>query len=148
MTFPTRILYATDGSPSAALARARTVDLVRHTDAEVHVVHVALVSPWTNPTPLSPGQRERLQLEAGPVLDAGAAALEAEGVAVTGTYLRTGRATDEILRLRDEIDADLIVIGSRGQNAFVRVLLGNDAEGVVRHAPCAVLVVRSEGETR
>ncbi|GAA4869188.1 universal stress protein [Serinicoccus chungangensis] len=148
MTFPTRILYATDGSPSAALARARTVDLVRHTDAEVHVVHVALVSPWTNPTPLSPGQRERVQLEARPVLDAGAAALEAEGVSVTGTYLRTGRATDEILRLRDEIDADLIVIGSRGQNAFVRVLLGNDAEGVVRHAPCAVLVVRSEGETR
>ncbi|WP_130014661.1 universal stress protein [Serinicoccus sediminis] len=148
MTFPTRILYATDGSPSAALARARVVDLVRHTDAEVHVVHVALVSPWTNPTPLSPGQRERLQHEARPVLDAGVAALEAEGVAVTGTYLRSGRATDEILRLRDEIDADLIVIGSRGQNAFVRVLLGNDAEGVVRHAPCAVLVVRSEGETR
>lgn len=142
--FPTRILYATDGSPSADLARSRVVDLVRRTDAAVHVVHVALVSPWTNPHPLSPGQRERLQIEARPVLDAGVAALEAEGVDVTGTHLRSGRATDEILRLRDEIDADLIVIGSRGQNAFVRVLLGNDAEGVVRHAPCAVLVVRSE----
>lgn len=148
MTFPTRILYATDGSPSAALARDRLVDLVRHTDAEVHVVHVALVSPWTNPTPLSPALRQRIEEDARPVLDEAVTALGAEGVTATGSYLRTGRATDEILRLRDEIDADLIVLGSRGQNAFVRVLLGNDAEGVVRHAPCAVLVVRSEEETR
>jgi nucleotide-binding universal stress UspA family protein len=55
-----------------------------------------------------------------------------------------GRPTDEILRLRDEVSADLIVIGSRGLNAFKRVLLGSDAEGVVRHAPCPVLVVRRD----
>ncbi|ANS80132.1 Universal stress protein UspA [Serinicoccus hydrothermalis] len=148
MTFPTRILLATDGSPSAALARDRVIDLVRHTEAEVHVVHVALVSPWTNPSPLSPSLRERIEAEARPVLADTVSQLEGAHVGVGGSHLRTGRATDEILRLRDEIDADLIVIGSRGQNAFVRVLLGNDAEGIVRHAPCAVLVVRTEEGAR
>ncbi|WP_151526521.1 universal stress protein [Serinicoccus kebangsaanensis] len=148
MTFPTRILLAADGSPSAARARERVIDLVAHTEAEVHVVHVALVSAWTHPAPLSPALRARVESEARPVLADTVAQLEGAHVPVSGSHLRTGRATDEILRLRDEIDADLIVIGSRGQNAFVRVLLGNDAEGIVRHAPCAVLVVRTEEETR
>lgn len=143
MTFPRRLLLASDGSASAELARRRVTDLASSTGCEVHLVHVALVSPWTNPQPLSAPLRERIEQEARPVLDAEAAALESEGVSVT-THLRAGRATDEILRLRDEIDADLIVVGNRGQNAFVRVLLGSDAEGVVRHAPCAVLVVRQE----
>lgn len=66
------------------------------------------------------------------------------GVELASAHLRMGRPIDEILRLRDELSADLIVIGSRGLNAFKRVLLGSDAEGVVRHAPCPVLVVRRD----
>ena len=38
--------------------------------------------------------------------------------------------------------ADLVVIGSHGRDGLIRVLLGSVAEGVTRHAPCAVLVVR------
>ncbi|MFX0538903.1 universal stress protein [Ornithinimicrobium sp. Y1847] len=143
MSFPRRLLFATDGSSTARAARAHVIDLARATGAQIHVVHVALISPWTNPTPLSPALRERLEEEARPLLDDELTALREEGVEATG-HLRAGRATDEILRLRDEVDADLIVIGNRGNNAFMRILLGNDAEGVVRHAPCPVLVVRQE----
>jgi len=41
-----------------------------------------------------------------------------------------------------EVDADLIVIGSRGFGGLRRALLGNVADSVVRHAHCPVLVVR------
>src|SRR5690554_2932229 len=54
MPFPHRILLASDGSPTARLAHDRTLELARATGAEVHVVHVALISPWTHPVPLSP----------------------------------------------------------------------------------------------
>lgn len=143
MPFPDRILLAADGSPSAHLARSHVVSLARSTGAEVHVVHVALVSPWTNPNPLSGTLRERIEQEARPVLDAEVAAFAQEGIEVT-PHLRTGRANHEILRLRDQLDADLVVVGSRGQNAFSRVLLGDDAESIVRHAPCTVMVVRQQ----
>lgn len=141
--FPTRVLLAADGSPDSDLARDRVLDLIGHSQAVLHVVHVGLVSPWTNPKTLSSGQVDRMRSEAQTVLDAELVGLAERGVQAEG-HLRMGRATDEILRLRDEIDADLIVLGSRGANAFVRVLLGSDAEGVVRHAPCPVLVVRSD----
>ncbi len=141
--FPTRVLLAADGSPDSDLARDRALDLVGHSGAGLDVVHVGLMSPWTNPRTMSSAQLDRLRAESQEVLDGEIADLRERGVEVRG-HLRMGRATDEILRLRDELDSDLIVLGSRGTNAFVRVLLGNDAEGVVRHAPCPVLVVRSE----
>lgn len=141
--FPTTVLLAADGSSDADLARDRVLDLIGHSRAALHVVHVGLVSPWTNPKTLSSGQVRRMREEGQVVLDREVAILADRGVEAR-PHLRLGRATDEILRLRDEIAADLIVLGSRGRNAFVRVLLGSDAEGVVRHAPCPVLVVRSE----
>ncbi len=39
---------------------------------------------------------------------------------------------------------DLIVVGTHGNRGFRRLLLGSVAEGVVRHAPCSVLVVHGE----
>ncbi len=142
--FPHRILLAVDGSPESTLAIQHVLDLHGYTKTEVHVVHVGLVSGWTNSRTLSTEQLNRLRDEARVVLDEQVASMLEAGLTPTETYVRMGRATDEILRLRDEIEADLIVLGSRGLNAFTRVLLGNDAEGVVRHAPCPVLVVRRD----
>ncbi len=44
---------------------------------------------------------------------------------------------------------DLIAIGTHGHRGFRRLLLGSVAEGVIRHAPCSVLVAHGEhaGET-
>ena len=142
--FPHRILLAVDGSQEATMATHHVLDLHGYTQTEVHVVHVGLVSGWTNPRTLNQEQLARFRAEAQLVLDQQVQQMEAAGLTPTKTYVRLGRATDEILRLRDEIDADLIVLGSRGLNTFARVLLGSDAEGVVRHAPCPVLVVRRD----
>lgn len=52
-----------------------------------------------------------------------------------------GRAYEQILRIADEIDADLIVMAAGNPN-LARYLLGPNAARVVRHATCTVLVVR------
>jgi nucleotide-binding universal stress UspA family protein len=46
------------------------------------------------------------------------------------------------VRVAQERDADLIVIGTHGRTGIQHVLLGSVAEKVVRLAPCPVLTVR------
>jgi nucleotide-binding universal stress UspA family protein len=50
---------------------------------------------------------------------------------------------DEIVSYADTIDADLIVIGSRGHGAFLNALLGSVSRGVLHEARRPVLVVRA-----
>ncbi|WP_294612939.1 universal stress protein [uncultured Gilliamella sp.] len=52
-----------------------------------------------------------------------------------------GNPRDEILAIAEEINPDLIIIGSRRPNISTH-LLGSNASGVVRGAKTAVLVVR------
>jgi nucleotide-binding universal stress UspA family protein len=54
---------------------------------------------------------------------------------------RAGDAADELVRAADELGADTIVIGSRGQRGVVRMMVGSVARQVLRHAPQSVLVV-------
>ncbi len=67
---------------------------------------------------------------------------KAADIEITKSYLRYGRVDSEIISLAEELEIGVIVIGNRSGDAMSRILLGNDAESVVRHAHCAVLVVR------
>jgi universal stress protein A len=56
--------------------------------------------------------------------------------------LAAGHPAETIVRVAQERDADLIVIGTHGRTGIQHVLLGSVAEKVVRLAPCPVLTVR------
>jgi nucleotide-binding universal stress UspA family protein len=58
--------------------------------------------------------------------------------------LRMGRPVDQIIRVADELNADLIILATHGHSGLKHVVLGSTAENVVRHAPCPVLTVRAE----
>jgi nucleotide-binding universal stress UspA family protein len=60
----------------------------------------------------------------------------------TVTEVRSGDPALGLLQVSEEEGADLIVVGSHGQGAAERFLIGSVSEKVVRHAPCSVLVVR------
>jgi nucleotide-binding universal stress UspA family protein len=68
--------------------------------------------------------------------------MESSGTKVAGSHLRRGRADEEIVLLTKEIDADLVVRGSRALARIRRALLGSVSDSVVRHAHCLVMVVR------
>jgi nucleotide-binding universal stress UspA family protein len=57
-------------------------------------------------------------------------------------HVRSGRPFEEICKIALEINADLIVMGTRGQSGLKRLLLGSTAERVIRFAPCPVLIPR------
>jgi len=53
-----------------------------------------------------------------------------------------GRAYHAVCQLARKLGSDLIVTTTRGHTGLRHVFLGSTAERIVRHAPCAVLVVR------
>jgi nucleotide-binding universal stress UspA family protein len=63
--------------------------------------------------------------------------------ASTLEFVQRGGPAETIAKVASEWGADLIVIGSHGRTGVRRVLLGSVAEGVVRSAPCPVLIARA-----
>jgi len=54
-----------------------------------------------------------------------------------------GDVTEIILQEARQSKADLIIIGSHGHGALYHLLLGSVSEGVLREAPCPVMIVPS-----
>lgn len=67
----------------------------------------------------------------------------AEGLAVNSSdvWLEIGSPKTEIVRIANETQVDLIVLGSHGRHG-IALLLGSTANGVLHHAQCDVLAVR------
>ena len=142
---PKRILLAIDSHQGPVPATKTAVEMAKSFRSELHVVHVGILYYGAHFEPLSPGQLGRCREQAQARLDESKENIEEMGGEVAQTHLRLGDVDGEVLRLSEELEVDLIVIGSRKQSAASRILLGNDAESIVRHAPCSVLVVRREG---
>ena len=137
-----KILIATDGSPSAGEAIEFGLELAAEHAAGVTFVHVAPVldrSASSVGVPAAVPHRidevDRRPLEE-------ALALVAEHDVDAQVELLAGLPADEIVTYADTIDADLIVLGSRGRGAVASALLGSVSCAVLHEARRPVLVVR------
>jgi nucleotide-binding universal stress UspA family protein len=57
-------------------------------------------------------------------------------------HLRTGDPRQVILDLAREGESDLVAVGTKGRTGLAHMLVGSVADGVLRSAPCDVLVAR------
>ena len=57
-------------------------------------------------------------------------------------HTRVGDPSTEIINAAKELNADLIVVGSKGKSLVERLLLGSVSTYVVTHSPISTLVVR------
>jgi universal stress protein A len=57
-------------------------------------------------------------------------------------YIRNGSAKIEIVKLAEELNVDIIVIGRHDSHRAVELLVGSTAVGVLHRAECDVLIVR------
>jgi nucleotide-binding universal stress UspA family protein len=112
--FPTTILLATDGSKEAQLARTTAVDLANSTNSELHVVTVAPGYPSYDVR--NPAVVEGLREQAEDILNEQAAKIEREGGTVAEKHLRIAERyrAQQIVQVSEDIEAGLIVMGSRG----------------------------------
>jgi universal stress protein A len=64
------------------------------------------------------------------------------GTAKTHYHIRQGDPFENILDASEDFLTDLIVLATHGRTGIKRLVIGNVAEKVVRHAPCPVLTVK------
>ncbi len=137
--FPTKILLATDGSEDAVQATEAVADLASKSGSELHVVHV-----WHDvPSPYAHAfVRRELRSQGREILDEQVRKIEEAGCTVTRAHLRGGRTSDEVIKLSNELEVGLLVVGSRGLGPVRRILMGSHSEEIVHHAHVPVLVLR------
>jgi len=156
------VLVPTDGSENAERAvrfSAQVAD--RRHQAEVTVVYVHLRVPHTTyrgvsvPEPGQPVQEvqplydepdnEEL-VHAGEIVDRAVAEIKSlvtsPDVTVTGRVVVDDRVDNGVLRVADEISADIIVMGTRGLSALQGAIMGSVSHALIEKATCPVLIVK------
>jgi nucleotide-binding universal stress UspA family protein len=138
-----QVLIATDGSPSAREAVDVGLELAKEQGADVTFLHVS------DPDEFHGGRAGTVAIshaesvdELESVLRAAAELAEAAGVSYALERI-SGETVPTIVALADRMDADVIVLGSRGRNALTTGLLGSVSHGVLRQATRPVLVVKT-----
>jgi nucleotide-binding universal stress UspA family protein len=134
----THILCPIDFSETSRHAVARAAAIARGTGAGVTVLHVAVSRPAMDVPPLllEAGDRARLLEEMSQFVAAAAPDLRADY-----RVLQAERADTAILATVDDIDPDLLVMGTHGRSGVRHLLLGSVTEKVIRRAPCPMLIV-------
>jgi universal stress protein A len=139
-----KILCPVDFSPCARQALQTAAQLAKESAAPLILAHVWQPTQWAAAeVQLAPGViQDMLDAEHAELARWRQLATELRGGEVEVRFL-TGAPWDQIVAAAHADRAvDLIVMGTHGRTGLKHVLLGSVAEKVVRHAPCAVLVVR------
>lgn len=140
---PFNILVAYEFSPQADVALDQALELAAgRPHCVLHVLTVLDEHGAIRHHKVDYQAAEKEQKELGEIVDARVRAAGLDNLVVFA-HARIGHATDEILRMIVETQADLTVLGTHGHEGFERLLLGSVAEHVVRHAAGPVLVARS-----
>jgi nucleotide-binding universal stress UspA family protein len=147
MTYRT-VMVGSDGSTTAEMAVKSAAEI-----AASHHARLVIVAAYT------PTRDEATRQSAVPddvrwaVTDVNQAedrvrhgrAIAAEaGVVDTVTHAVAGSPVDVLLDAALAFRADLLVVGSVGLTRSTRVLIGSVASSVAHHAPCDVMIVRTE----
>lgn len=129
------IVIGLDFSPLAELALREALEAAsRIRTSAVHVLTV--VDPAGSPAAANALETMRLMLETQLRRLPPSADIHAF------CHVQTGDPAGEILTLAEDVEADLIVVGTHGRRGVARLMMGSVAQRVMRDASCPVLVMR------
>ena len=142
------ILVPIDGSATATQGLRQAVELAARLGSRIRLLHVLNQTPWIEPSfvPTAGADLFAELRRAGESMlarareEVAAAQVEVEDRLVKALGERVGEAVVEEAR---RWPADLIVCGTHGRRGLSRLLLGSDAEYIVRVSPVPVLLVRT-----
>lgn len=145
------ILVGVDGSPSSVAAVEWAARDAAVHEAPLRLVHVApVITEFFGPVPPAPppGEYASWQEQHAHQILEEAHKLAAEAAQPHGAYQITSDVLYDVPILPTLVDltkqAQMVVVGCRGQTAVARTLLGSVSSGLVYHAKCPVAVIHDE----
>ena len=146
MSVYSKILAPVDGSPTSKRGLAEAIALAKDQGAALQIVHVLdelLVAPGAEAAIYLDSTVEQLRVTGEEIVAEAMEMARAAGVQAQPVILEImgGRAADSIVNQAKDWGAELIVLGTHGRRGVRRLLMGSDAEEVVRTAPVSVLLV-------
>ncbi len=141
------IVVGIDGSPNShvALAWAMREAALRHTPLTVLTVHPTVSSHATGNPVSFPGDAARVD-EARRAAEEAVSKAAAELGQAPAVTVRAVNGYPAAELIGESRDADMVVVGSRGNGGFSRLLLGSVSTQVAHHATCPIVVVPSHRE--
>ncbi len=140
-----RFLVGIDGSECGDRALSTAVAQARAAGAELVICFVIAWSPYSFSTPQENAERHRrreeeLEAARSKILEPRVAGLKAGGLAIE-SVARHGHPVRTLVKLAEEREADLIVVGRSGDTPLKTRIFGGTAVGLVQSSPVPVLVV-------
>lgn len=144
-----RILIAVDDSATSNRALQEAIRLAQDQHAALRIVYVADTVALQGAAPVADAaESERTWREIGEEILGRARAAAGEGVSAETALLETGDVEDRLAQaITGEArrwGADLLIAGTHGRGGLRHMIMGSVAEGIVRHAPVPVLLVRGQ----
>ena len=144
-----RILVPVDGSATSTCGLDEAIRLATLTGARMRLVHVIDGLTFSGGMEFASVDIFGVLVDAGArILSEAKARVEASGVRVEVFLSETfgARVCDVVIAQAELWSADLIVVGTHGRRGVGRVLIGSDAEQIVRAASVPVLLVRLKAD--
>jgi len=145
-----RILVAVDGSGTANRGLKEALRLAKAHQARIcllHVVEEFFITQAGEAAMYAEQMFKTLRAEGRRILSRAQALARRQGLRARPVLVEsvTQPVANIIIREARKWNADLIVLGTHGRRGIRRVVMGSDAEQVVRATPVPVLLVRAPG---
>ncbi|MGD0492778.1 MAG: universal stress protein [Steroidobacteraceae bacterium] len=142
-----KILVPIDGSETSAAGLSEAIKIAKSLQSEirlVHILHDLIYDYGYNSRLYAADALEVLRKTGREILDAAEATARREGIKSTSVLLESvgGPAAELIIAEAKAWSANLLVLGTHGRRGLARIVMGSDAEEVVRSCSVPVLLVR------
>jgi len=137
-----KVLIPVDGSDSSRNAAKYGAHLVNARNPKIYLLNVWEPINMTIGGEMAERLRKNAHDRSMAMLEEFRQSLEGCGMEIA-LISRSGRPDYVILNVQDELDCDLIVIGSRGLSVLENVIMGSVVTRVLEGATCPVLVTRN-----
>ncbi len=150
-----KILVPIDGSRTSRLGLEEAIKLAKNQGSMLYLLHVLEERPILQDPGMTAGTYlddflESVRQSGKQIVSDAEAAARKAGVRAKSVMVESYStlAADLIVSYARKLKVDLIVLGTHGRRGLKRLVMGSDAEGVVRNTPVPVLLLRSSAPRR
>ncbi|EOQ71938.1 universal stress protein [Acinetobacter lactucae] len=140
------ILVPIDGSETSMVAMKEAIKLGKALNSKITVVQVMALDPFIADVYVKTGQTndliERTRIYLLDILQQAKQEFSNEGLTVETKLLEGFVVHEEIIQAAQDLNADLIVMGSHGRTGVRKLVLGSVAQKVLGESHIPVLIVR------